>query len=54
MMKAVASLPGAGPGSHLWLFATRLFPNQEKREMFTTMEDPNIKLQWLNYELSEK
>ncbi|KAI5312686.1 hypothetical protein L3X38_041860 [Prunus dulcis] len=43
-----------GPGSHLWLFATRLFLNQEKRKMFTTMEDPNIKLQWLNYELSEK
>ncbi|XP_008227567.1 PREDICTED: L10-interacting MYB domain-containing protein-like [Prunus mume] len=54
VMKAVSSLPGAGPGSHLWLFATRLFLNQEKREMFTTMEDPNIKLQWLNYELSEK
>ncbi|CAL8134877.1 unnamed protein product [Prunus armeniaca] len=23
VMKAVSSLPGAGPGSHLWLFATR-------------------------------
>ncbi|KAL6272188.1 hypothetical protein ACE6H2_022880 [Prunus campanulata] len=54
VMKAVSSVPGARPGSHLWLFATRLFLNQEKREMFTTMEDPNIKLQWLNYELSEK
>lgn len=54
VMKAVTSLPGAEPGTKLWFFATRLFLNQEKREMFTTMEDPNIKLAWLNFEMEEK
>ncbi|CAN6700150.1 unnamed protein product [Malus baccata var. baccata] len=53
VMKIVSSLPGAGHGSHLWLFATRLFLKQEKREMFLTIEDPNIKFQWLNYEQAE-
>ena len=54
VMKVVTSLPGAEPGTKLWFFATRLFLNQEKREMFTTMEDPNIQLAWLKFEMEEK
>lgn len=54
VMQAVQSLPGAEPGSKLWLFATRLFLSEDKREMFTYMKDPDIKLQWLNYEFAEK
>lgn len=54
VMQAVQSLPGAEPGSKLWLFATRLFLSEDKREMFTYMKDPDIKLQWLNYEFTEK
>ncbi|KAK9933114.1 hypothetical protein M0R45_020322 [Rubus argutus] len=54
VMRVVESLPGAEPGSKLWFFATRLFLSQEKREMFCTIKDPNLKVQWLNYELAEK
>jgi hypothetical protein len=54
VMKVVTSLPEAEPGTKLWFFATRLFLNQEKREMFTTIEDPNIKLAWLKFEMEEK
>ena len=54
VMKVVTSLPGAEPGTKLWFFATRLFLNQENREMFTTMEDPNIKLAWLKFRTDEK
>lgn len=54
VMRAVESLPGAEPGSKLWFFATRLFLSQEKREMLCAIKDPNLKVQWLNYELAEK
>ncbi|CAL2276767.1 unnamed protein product [Prunus armeniaca] len=53
MMKDVATLPGAKRGSKLWWFATKLFCAQEKRDMFVVMEDPNLKLQFLNHELVE-
>lgn len=54
VMKVVSSLPGAEQGSSLWFFCTRLFLNQEKREMFCTMEDPDLKLAWLKFEMTEK
>ncbi|KAL6205524.1 hypothetical protein ACLB2K_022782 [Fragaria x ananassa] len=54
VMKVVTSLPGAEQGTKLWFFATRLFLNQEKREMFCTIEDPNLKLEWLKFEMAEK
>ncbi|CAL9029669.1 unnamed protein product [Prunus brigantina] len=53
VMKDVATLPGAERGSKLWWFATKLFCAQEKREMFVVMEDPDLKLQFLNHELAE-
>ncbi|KAM5568201.1 hypothetical protein ABKV19_015989 [Rosa sericea] len=53
-MKALESVPYCEPGNPLWLFATRLFLNKEKREMFATMKDDVIKLQWLQYEYAEK
>ena len=39
VMKVVTSLPGAEQGTKLWFFATRLFLNQEKREMFSVTKD---------------
>ncbi|XP_050379505.1 uncharacterized protein LOC126796822 [Argentina anserina] len=54
VMKDVTSLPGAEQGTRLWFFATRLFLSAEKREMYCTMEDPNMKLGWLQFEMNEK
>ncbi|KAK9938946.1 hypothetical protein M0R45_015657 [Rubus argutus] len=54
VMKILESVPKCEPGSTLWLFATRLFLNKEKREMFATMKDDGVKLQWLQYEFAEK
>ncbi|PRQ22846.1 hypothetical protein RchiOBHm_Chr6g0254701 [Rosa chinensis] len=54
MMKDVTSLPGIEQGNRLWFFATRLFLSPEKREMYFTMEDPNVKLEWLKFEMNEK
>ncbi|XP_040361629.1 L10-interacting MYB domain-containing protein-like [Rosa chinensis] len=47
VMQVVASLPGAETGTKLWWFATELFCSQEKREMFSVMTDPDLKLQFL-------
>ncbi|KAI5324282.1 hypothetical protein L3X38_033355 [Prunus dulcis] len=47
VMEVVSSLPGCEPTSTLWMFTTRLFLNQEKREMFSTMKTPNVKLVYL-------
>lgn len=47
VMQVVSTLPGAETGSKLWWFATELFCSQEKREMFSVMTDPEIKLQFL-------
>jgi hypothetical protein len=47
VMQIVATLPGAETGSKLWWFATELFCSQEKREMFSVMTDPDLKLQFL-------
>ncbi|PRQ47826.1 hypothetical protein RchiOBHm_Chr2g0103961 [Rosa chinensis] len=53
VMKDVTSLPGIEQGNRLWFFATRLFLSQEKREMYFTMEDPNVRLEWLKFEMNE-
>ncbi|CAL8174320.1 unnamed protein product [Prunus armeniaca] len=53
VIKDVATLPGAKRGSKLWWFVTKLFCTQEKRDMFVVIEDPNLKLQFLNHELVE-
>lgn len=50
VMRMVKGLPGMQIGSDLWFFTTRLFFIKEKREMFCTMEEPELKLEWLNYE----
>lgn len=47
VMKAVESLSGIEIGSQLWWFATELFCSQEKREMFSVMKDPEMKLQFI-------
>ncbi|XP_061999497.1 uncharacterized protein LOC133716866 [Rosa rugosa] len=47
VMKVVESLSGIEIGSQLWWFATELFCSQEKREMFSVMEDPEMKLQFI-------
>ncbi|PRQ50042.1 hypothetical protein RchiOBHm_Chr2g0128681 [Rosa chinensis] len=54
VMKDVTSLPGVEQGSRLWFFTTRLFLSSEKREMYCTMDDPNLKLEWLKFEMNEK
>lgn len=53
VMKSVSSLPGVYPGSGLWFFATKLFLNQDKREMFVTIEETDVKIQWLYYEMND-
>ena len=47
VMKVVESLSGIEIGSQLWWFATELFCSQEKREMFSVMKDPEMKLQFI-------
>ncbi|KAI9184848.1 hypothetical protein LWI28_001683 [Acer negundo] len=47
VMEVVATLPGAERGSQLWWFATELFCSQDKREMFSVMTDPDLKLQFM-------
>ncbi|XP_062028502.1 L10-interacting MYB domain-containing protein-like [Rosa rugosa] len=54
VMKDVSSLPGIEQGNSLWFFATRLFLSGEKREMYFTMEDPNVRLEWLKFEMNQK
>lgn len=54
VMEIVVTLPGCEPTSNTWLFATQLFLNQEKREMFTTMKTPDVKLTWLTYEFNNQ
>ncbi|CAL8084669.1 unnamed protein product [Prunus armeniaca] len=54
VMEVVSSLPRCEPTSTLWMLATRLFFNQEKREMFSTMKTPNVKLAWLTYEFNNQ
>ena len=47
VMEVEATLQGAEKGSQLRWFATVLFCSQEKREMFSIMTDPDLKLQFL-------
>ncbi|KAL6130599.1 hypothetical protein ACLB2K_068978 [Fragaria x ananassa] len=47
VMKVVEGLSGMEIGSPLWWFATELFCSQEKREMFSVMKDPEMKLQFI-------
>ena len=49
VLAIVGKLPGCEPPSELWLFATCLFCSAEKREVFTTMQDPEVQLTWLKY-----
>lgn len=52
VMEAVESLPEFAPNSNLWWFAKGLFSSQEKREMFSKVDDPGCKLQFLMNERS--
>ncbi|ONI11564.1 hypothetical protein PRUPE_4G113600 [Prunus persica] len=54
VMEVVSSLPECEPTSTLWMFATRLFFNQEMREIFSTMKTPNVKFAWLTYEFNNQ
>ncbi|KAK2639648.1 hypothetical protein Ddye_027443 [Dipteronia dyeriana] len=47
VMEVVATIPGAEKGSRMWWFATELFCSQDKREMFSIMTDPDLRLQFL-------
>ena len=50
VVQVVEPLPGCERTSPLWLFAARLFFNQEKREMFSIIKYPSVQLTRLNYE----
>ncbi|CAN6721288.1 unnamed protein product [Malus baccata var. baccata] len=49
VLAVVGQLPGCEPPSELWLFATCLFCSAEKREVFTMIQDPEVRLTWLKY-----
>ncbi|TQE12270.1 hypothetical protein C1H46_001923 [Malus baccata] len=49
VLAVVGQLPGCEPPSELWLFATCLFCSAEKREVFTTIQDHEVRLTWLKY-----
>ncbi|XP_060972307.1 uncharacterized protein LOC133038235 [Cannabis sativa] len=53
VMKMLNSLPEIEKGSSLYLFATRLFIMKEKREMFASLEEPELMLTWLKNELGD-
>ena len=53
-LEVVASLPNIEAGSEVWLFASQLFTDKVKRDLFNEIEDPNVKLKWLNYEKNTK
>ncbi|GAV67811.1 hypothetical protein CFOL_v3_11315, partial [Cephalotus follicularis] len=48
-MELLKVMPGVPPGGELWCFATRLFMNRNKREMFLALND-DLRLVWLNNE----
>ncbi|GAV62303.1 DUF1168 domain-containing protein [Cephalotus follicularis] len=48
-MEVLNVMPGVPPGGELWCFATRLFMNKNKREMFLVLND-DLRLVWLNNE----
>ena len=50
----VASLPNIEAGSKVWLFASQLFTDKVKRDLFNEIEYPNVKLKWLNSEKNTK
>ncbi|XP_062099767.1 L10-interacting MYB domain-containing protein-like [Humulus lupulus] len=50
VMKVLDSLLGIEVGSDLYFFATRLFIVKEKREIFVSLKEPELKLKWLKYE----
>ena len=43
------SLPGLEIGSELYFFATQMFFVKEKRVMFMSTKQPDLKLNWLKY-----
>ncbi|XP_030502501.2 L10-interacting MYB domain-containing protein-like [Cannabis sativa] len=50
VLKILNSLPEIEKGSSLYLFATRLFIMKEKREMFASLEEPELMLTWFKNE----
>ncbi|KAM6593853.1 hypothetical protein CsatA_001556 [Cannabis sativa] len=50
VIKILNSLPRIEKGSDLYLFATRLFIMKEKREIFASLEEPELMLTWLKNE----
>ncbi|GAV69181.1 hypothetical protein CFOL_v3_12682 [Cephalotus follicularis] len=48
-MEVLNVMPGVPPGGEMWCFATRLFMNKNKREMFLVLND-DLRLVWLNNE----
>ncbi|CAN6713071.1 unnamed protein product [Malus baccata var. baccata] len=49
VIATIAQLPGCEPPSKLWLFATCLYCSAEKRDVFATIQDPEVQLTWLKY-----
>ncbi|KAF4385034.1 hypothetical protein G4B88_017835 [Cannabis sativa] len=47
VIKILNSLPRIEKGGDLYLFATRLFIMKEKREIFASLEEPELMLTWL-------
>ncbi|GAV65657.1 hypothetical protein CFOL_v3_09171 [Cephalotus follicularis] len=48
-MEVLNVMPGVPSGGELWCFATRLFMNKNKREMFLVLND-DLRLVWLSNE----
>ncbi|GAV60335.1 Homeobox domain-containing protein [Cephalotus follicularis] len=48
-MKVLNQMPGVPPGGRMWCFATRLFMNKDKREMFIVLDD-DLRFIWLHNE----
>lgn len=50
VMELLDALPDIQADSGLYLFATRLFMSSEKREMFSAIRKPELKVAWLKNE----
>ncbi|MED6221612.1 hypothetical protein PIB30_056476 [Stylosanthes scabra] len=48
------ALPNLDPMSELYMFATRLFLNRDKRETFIALKQSKVKLAWLKSEKNER
>ena len=55
VMKVVKSIPGCEQRTPLWYFASKVFLNQEKREMFMTIKDDvQCQIEWLYTEMGSQ